>query len=74
MINAGYVIPEARRKGVFRKLYNFVVERAQADPLVKCVRLYVELENLGAQAAYERLGMSKLATYESNEKDDIFSD
>ena len=68
-----YVNPEARRKGVFRKLYNFVKERAQADPLVKCVRLYVELENEGAKAVYERLGMSKLDSYEFQEKDDIFS-
>ena len=73
MIQSVYVNPEARRKGVFRKLYNFVKERAQADPLVKCVRLYVELENEGAKAVYERLGMSKLDSYEFQEKDDIFS-
>ena len=45
MIQSVYVNAEARRKGVFRALYTHVVETAKADPLVKSVRLYVELEN-----------------------------
>ena len=45
MINSVYVAPEARRKGIFRALYNSVVEAARADPLAKCVRLYVEHDN-----------------------------
>mmetsp|Transcript_9559 Transcript_9559/g.11775 ORF Transcript_9559/g.11775 Transcript_9559/m.11775 type:complete len:90 (-) Transcript_9559:85-354(-) len=72
-IQSVFVNPEARRKGVFRKLYSFVVERAQVDPLVKCVRLYVELENENAQKVYERLGMSKMDTYEFNEMDLVFA-
>ena len=47
-IQSVYVNSEHRNKGVFRKLYTHVKERAQADPLVKCVRLYVELENFTA--------------------------
>ena len=66
-IQSVYVAPEARRKGVFRKLYNAVIERARAEPEVKCVRLYVETENVNAQAVYERMGMTKMDTYEFNE-------
>ena len=47
-IQSVYVVPEARKKGVFRSLYNKVVEGAKANPEVKCVRLYVEKENLSA--------------------------
>ena len=73
MIQSVYVNAEHRCKGVFRKLYTHVRERAQADPLVKCVRLYVELENFTAQSVYERLGMEKMDTYEFNEIDTVFS-
>ena len=73
MIQSVYVNAEARRKGVFRALYSHVVKTAKADPLVKCVRLYVELENMTAQAVYEKLGMEKMDTYEFNEKDFVFS-
>ena len=45
MINSVYVCPEGRRKGIFRALYNSVVEAARADPMAKCVRLYVEHDN-----------------------------
>ena len=72
-IQSVYVNAEARRKGVFRALYTHVVETAKADPLVKCVRLYVELDNMQAQAVYEKLGMDKMDTYEFNEKDLVFS-
>ena len=41
-IQSVYVVPEGRRKGVFRALYNTVVEGAQANPEVKCVRLYAD--------------------------------
>ena len=47
-IQSVYVNADARKKGVFRKLYTFVKDQAQADPLVKCVRLYVELDNYTA--------------------------
>ena len=40
-----YVIPDMRQKGVFRALYNHVVDNAKSDEKVKCVRLYVETDN-----------------------------
>ena len=73
MIQSVYVNAEARKKGVFRALYNGVVEKAKQDPLVKCVRLYVELENYTAQAVYEKLGMTKMDTHSFDEIDTVFS-
>ena len=45
-INSVYVHPEFRKQGVFRLMYNHVVDVAKSQaPLVKCVRLYVDLHN-----------------------------
>jgi ribosomal protein S18 acetylase RimI-like enzyme len=55
-----YVVPEYRSRGVFRALYNAVRERCIADPMAAPkVRLYVEKENLAAQAVYSKVGMSE---------------
>ena len=59
-IQSVYVNAEYRKKGVFRKLYNHVVENAKADPLVKCVRLYVETENEVAMKVYSAMGMTNI--------------
>lgn len=53
-----YVRPEARRRGVFRALYEHVQEAARRDPEVVGLRLYVEKENDKAQQTYQRLGMA----------------
>ena len=58
-IQSVYVTPEYRRKGIYRKLYEFVRERARADGGVCGFRLYVEKKNVSAQRVYESLGMSK---------------
>ena len=47
-IQSVYVVPEHRAKGVFRALYNYVVEETRKDPIAKCVRLYVDAENTSA--------------------------
>lgn len=56
-IQSVYVPPTARRKGVFRALYEYVRSAAQMDPAVKGLRLYVEIHNETALATYHRLGM-----------------
>jgi GNAT superfamily N-acetyltransferase len=56
-IQSVYVLPAARRSGVFRQLYEFVLARARSNPDVCGLRLYVEHENARAQTVYERLGM-----------------
>ena len=52
-----YVIAEARGQGVFRRLYGHIRDAARAQPDVIGLRLYVEQENLRAQATYRSLGM-----------------
>ena len=58
-IQSVYVAPDARRHGVFRRLYDTVCERAQEQPDVCGVRLYVERENTRAQQTYLNLGMQE---------------
>ena len=52
-----YIVPEARRQGVFRALYDHVCEAARAAGACG-LRLYVEHENTGAQQTYVALGMA----------------
>ena len=57
-IQSVYVVPDARRGGVFRALYADVEQRAASAGAVG-LRLYVETENRHAQATYEGLGMQR---------------
>jgi GNAT superfamily N-acetyltransferase len=56
-IQSVYVRPDARRRGVFRALYQYVEEAAKNDPEVIGLRLYVERENERAHKTYLGLGM-----------------
>ena len=56
-IQSVYVEPSCRRSGVFRRLYAFVKSRAESEPDVCGLRLYVEHENITAQKTYQSLGM-----------------
>lgn len=58
-IQSVYIVPAARRRGVYRRLYEFVKELAAREPRVRGFRLYVEKENRIAQRAYEQLGMQE---------------
>ena len=58
-IQSVYVRPEARRQGVYRRLYRHVQEMAAKDPQACGFRLYVERENSAAQATYGALGMKE---------------
>ena len=58
-IQGVYVRAEARRRGVFRALYEHVCQAARADPEVIALRLYVEQDNAAAQRTYESLGMTR---------------
>ncbi|KRA33808.1 GCN5 family acetyltransferase [Rhodanobacter sp. Root627] len=57
-IQSVYVIPAARRSGVFRALHADVAQRARAAGAVG-LRLYVETGNERAQATYAQLGMRR---------------
>ncbi len=56
-IQSVYVVPAARRTGVFRALHADLDRAARATPGVVGLRLYVEHANHGAQATYASLGM-----------------
>lgn len=56
-IQSVFVEAPWRRRGVYRRLYQFVRELAEADPGVCGFRLYVEKENAIAQETYAALGM-----------------
>lgn len=58
-IQSVYVLPEFRGKGVYRQLYEFVLEKASERSDVCGFRLYVETANCHAQKVYEKLGMEK---------------
>ena len=51
-----YVLPEFRRRGVFRKMYAQIKAEAEKQG-VAGLRLYVETNNVIAQQTYEALGM-----------------
>ena len=59
-IQGVYVRPEARRRGVFRALYDHVYQLAKQDPEVIALRLYVERNNHVAQKTYLGVGMEWL--------------
>ena len=58
-IQGVYVRAQDRRRGVFRALYQHVVEMARRDADVIGLRLYVERDNHAAQRTYQDLGMSQ---------------
>ena len=58
-IQSVYIVPSQRRKGIYRRLYEFVKARAAEDGGVCGFRLYVEKENEVAQRTYESLGMEE---------------
>src|SRR5437763_1518136 len=56
-IQSVYVRPGARRRGVFRALYEHVAAAARRQADVVGLRLYVDKDNTAAQETYYRLGM-----------------
>lgn len=57
-IQSVYVIPEFRRKGVYKAMYQNVKDAAKANN-VSQIRLYVDKTNLSAQKVYQNLGMQE---------------
>lgn len=54
-----YVLPEFRRTGIFRAMYQHIKNEADEHNIAG-LRLYVETNNLKAQHTYEALGMKSL--------------
>lgn len=51
-----YVMPDYRRKGIFRSMYKHIKDEADKQNIAG-LRLYVETNNTRAQKTYEALGM-----------------
>jgi len=58
-IQSVYVAPNFRRQGVYGRMHQWVREQALREAQCCGLRLYVEKENSGAQAAYVGQGMSE---------------
>ncbi|EAZ91930.1 GNAT family N-acetyltransferase [Crocosphaera chwakensis] len=59
-IQSVFVLKNYRRRGVYRRMYEFVKELASNKEDVCGFRLYVEQDNLIAQETYNALGMKQL--------------
>ncbi len=56
-IHSIYVLPEFRKKGVFKTMYLHLKNIAQKDENIRGLRLYVDKTNINAQKVYEIMGM-----------------
>ena len=57
-IQSVYVSPDHRNKGIFKAMYNKVLELAASEGVTQ-VRLSVDRDNTKAQKVYQKLGMSE---------------
>lgn len=58
-IQSVYIVREFRGQKIYRKMYEFVKQKAEEAGGVCGFRLYVEKENEHAQRVYEKLGMAE---------------
>jgi GNAT superfamily N-acetyltransferase len=71
-IQSVYVDPKWRRRGVFTRMHQAVMQEARARADVCGVRLYVDKDNPIAHATYARLGLLRSA-YQIYEADFVLS-
>ena len=57
-IQSVYVLPEHRGQGIYKAMYNKVLDLAKTAR-VSQIRLYVDKENTTAQMVYQKLGMAE---------------
>ena len=54
-------------------MFNHVHSKAKENPLVKCVRLYVDTTNARAMDVYKKMGMYDIGdSFDFHEKDFVF--
>jgi ribosomal protein S18 acetylase RimI-like enzyme len=58
-VQSVYVLPEARGRGIYRRLYEHLRARVESAPDLRGIRLYVDKRNAAAQRVYERSGMTR---------------
>ena len=57
-IQSVYVIPEYRKKGVFKQMYDYLKKMVEESDELIGLRLYVNKTNIIAQKTYEKIGMN----------------
>lgn len=57
-IQSVFVLPEYRRKGIFKLMYAHIQSIVEKDPNIGGLRLYVDKTNKKAQKTYENVGMN----------------
>ena len=57
-IQSVYVLPEYRGRGIYKAMYNKVLDLAKAEGIPQ-IRLYVDKDNSTTQAVYKKLGMAE---------------
>ncbi len=58
-IQSVYVLPEFRRKGIYRNMYSHIKNMVLNDNELNGIRLYADKSNFPAQKTYETLGMNQ---------------
>ncbi len=56
-IQSLFVVPEYRRRGIFRMMYEYARDMVLGSDAYAGLKLYVDKDNLPAQAVYRRVGM-----------------
>lgn len=57
-IQSVFVVPEYRRNGIFRAMYEYIMEIVNNEDEYKGIRLYVDKTNKAAQKVYQALAMN----------------
>lgn len=57
-IQSVYVVPEHRGRGIYKAMYNKVLDLAESAGVCQ-IRLYVDKNNTAAQTVYQKLGMAE---------------
>lgn len=57
-IQSVYVIPEERKKGIFKQMYFFLRQMVENSKDYAGLRLYVDQSNLSAKEVYKAIGMN----------------
>ncbi len=58
-IHSVYIESQARRRGVFRKMYGHLRQQVETSDDLRGLRLYVDKTNHPAQRVYQSLGMTR---------------
>lgn len=57
-IQSVYVLPDHRRKGVYRKMYAHIKQLVDKNKNLNGIRLYADKSNFAAHKTYKKMGMS----------------